>query len=401
MKNVWILIVTGVLCVQVSSVAAGKAARLVNEKQILDSKTVSHKRLAYRGTYALQLSPHGKELLYRRHATKPADISCYELALRNIANGKDTILPIPAFHEGDWPAMMLKNNLFDATGAKIIIGTGVDANGDGILREPERGQLVAYDIATGKLTPLLERGCPLLIMSTIRKGKGVALTAIWDTAILCTITLGQSNKIYPVAKWPLCMIFSISPTADLVAMMVPDEKSKNKWPPEFKFVLYDYRAKTITATLPDKLSIKDPCRWTRDGRYLCYVCKPHTPKGRKKVVRFWDCRNKQSKIVADGVLAGIGPGNSTILVTTPWKKPDKTSGKKPEKIQSTLYDISSGKPVKLGEWPVRAICTGGKYLLYAKPDKDGKTAIYRAEIVLPKPPAKGKNAKKEPVGDKR
>ena len=334
----------------------------------------------------MRLSPDGKRLLYIRTTRVDVDgrnrRKC-QLILREVASGKDTVLPIPAMMWDDPLVAMLSMNPFNADGSKIVLGAGIDENGNGWKdRRGEKAQLVVYDIPTGKLAKL-----PVIsgeVFPTFdRTGKRV-IVATWDRGPM-------SGKLYAIApakdaqpkefkQWGFPR--SLCPTADLLPMLLPPSEESSKGG---GFALYDLAKDEQVAKLPGhakntKLDDYNP-QWTPDGRYLCYVdVKIESSDGReqrKYVTRVWDRVGKKEKAILDAFIPiGPGPAPTAVILTNPYEG-TKT-------LRPILYDVASDKFWPIGDESMSVIAAQGKWLIYRRSGDGGKApGAYVAEVVPP------------------
>ncbi len=394
MKHAILLTFLGVLMLVLSTATAADGPKLVNEKQILPDNE-NWKISENQGINSMRLSPDGKHLLYIRweKVNDPEENRqrrIYRIVLRNIASGKDKTLPIPAYRNGEIAVIMLSMNVFDTTGKRIVLGVGIDANGDGRHdHRQEKMKPVVYDIASGK-TKDLSMQDDIIIPTFDRTGKGFIIIAADKQARTGKLITMRTEKASPKVHHIWGLPRGVCPAADVLSLLLPPDRNAGR---RENLVLYDLKADKQIAKLPThekntKLDDYNP-QWTGDGRYLYYVDMkddaaggPDNPKT-KPITRIWDRKtNKEGGIVDSAIPIGPGPGKTTMVLGKPLKGVMTPKG-------YILHDAATGKSWPLCDNFKRVITAQGKYVIYVKKTL-GKPGAYMAEIVLP---GKAKDAK--------
>ena len=397
MRRVIVLTTLGVLVL--FPIAAADGPKLVKQKLVLadDGKGDVPKFM-----HSARLSPDGKHLLYMRvkRVQLPARDGgparrrrFYHLILRDLKAAKDKPLPVLAYPDDEMAVAMISGRIFGSGGKTIALGTGIDADGDGLHDyRAEKMQAVIYDIASEKLTklPVTEDG---VVATFDRTGKGLIIMGMSRGerhGKLLTTPLAKL-KLRQLGKWGLPR--GVCPGADVLAMLPPPDP---RAPPGVCLVLYDLKADKQVAELPTNkanTALDDLCpQWTRDGRYLYYADIKSDMQGeqqeRKYLTRVWDrTKSREAGIVGEVVPIGPGPGKTTMVVAE-----DRGRGR------ISLHDAATGAAHPLGKKTMAAITAEGKYFLYADEPVGGKRGIYMAEIVVPKKdkPAGKKGAAAKP-----
>ena len=378
MKTAFTIALLSILCFAGLTLAQGP--KLAGEKLILADDDAWKVR-ENAGLHSMKLSPDAKHLLYfrkRRVIVNERDRPAYRVVLREVASGKDVVLPVTPLDFDDPLVAMLSMRPFDASGTKVVLGAGLDANDNGLHEHrTEKMEAVVYDIAKGRKTSLPIKG-DMVFPTFDRTGKGlVVMTAnrAVKTGKLYTTAL-ENVKLKEYSRWGFPR--SLCPTADVLPMLLPPEGGSR---PTFKFVLYDLAKDEQIAEPPlhernTKLDDYNP-QWTANGRYLCYVdLKVESADGRERrklITRIWDrVEGKEYGIVDGSIPVGPGPGKTTIVLV---------EGRRILR----LHDVASGKSWPLGDEGMRVIAAQGKYMIYARSKEAGdkKPGAYLAEIVPP------------------
>ncbi len=395
MKNMLKLAVLCLLAV-CAAARAQNSPKLVGEKKIMKlGDETAHTE--GRGIWCMRLSPDGRRVLYllrKMYKTttrdgKQRERRGYKLALRDLTNGKDAVVPVPALFDDDFAMAWLSMTVFDPAGKTLLVPVGQDADKNGYWDvEPpkeERSKPGLYDIASGTLKTL-DLEANLIFPTFSPNGKMLVVLALEMKAMKAKVHVTPTDKINfrPLAKAGL--IRSICPTSDLMGLVVIAEPEEGKQTPRpGKFVLYDLKADTIKAELADreharKLDDYNP-QWTGDGRYLYYYgiedVKREGELRAMPITRIWDVKlGKEAGVLADTVPIGPGPGTNTMVLS---------KGKEQEIVLHVQGDKTLGKGLhSLGDESIRPISTQGKWLLFIRKDDDGTESARMAEITLPK-----------------
>lgn len=376
MKRAILLTFLGVLMLVSSTATATDKPKLINKKSIFP---YHRNRMIQKnhGINSMRLSPDGKHLLYIR---RERGNRC-RIVLQNIISGKNKDLPIPAYDDVDIPMMMLSMNVFDTAGKRIVLGAGIDTNGNGVFDSSrEKMKPVVYDIASGKTKDLPVQN-NITIPTFDRTGKGFIIIAGDEDAKTGKLITMRAEKANPKVHNILGLPRGVCPTADVIPLLLlPDRE---------KFILYDLKAGKQIIELPkhkksNTILLERTPQWTGNGRYLYYPdLKDDAAKGARKpntkpITRIWDRKTKkESGIVDDAIAIGPGPGKTTMVLA----KGDHYRGK------LILHDAATDKSWTLfdnSQRPMhRCITAQGKYLIYGKRIPDNKADVYLAEIALP------------------
>ena len=186
-------------------------------------------------------------------------------------------------------------------------------------------------------------------------------------------TLGKDGSIH-----------SISPTSDLMAMLLRTEAER---PRMDKLVLYDLSADTIKAELPGDnvlgIGADFMPQWTANGRYLYYL----TVTKDDFLTRIWDVKAGKEVGTLSGVIPlGPGPGEGTMVLFRMIIVRGFIMGVLEGKIALHAQDNRTlgQKLHPLGDKSTRPISTQGKWLLFIREDAKGGRKACMAEIALPK-----------------
>ena len=394
MKNAVVLTLLWVLTTSpVTSSANGP--KLVGEKAIMKLDD----NIAYRetrGVFSMRLSPDGRRVLYlHRKIYKATDADGsqrdrpgYKLVLRDLKTGKDTAVPVPAVHSDDYALAWLSMTVFDPTGKTLIVPAGRDANKNDFMEETERCKAGFYDIASGKLKTLDVEG-NMTLPTFGPSGKTLLVLTVegagTPTGMKIHITPTDKIKFRRLSKAGL--IRSVSPTSDLVAMLLITEGMPGRC------VLYDVKTDTVNGELIGKrqspeLMEYNP-QWTGDGRYVYHIITNSEVRDgrsyRKILTRIWDVKaGKEVSLLSDVAPIGPGSGKGTMVLVRIPSTPSRVSGVREIFLHAQDDKTLGQKLHPLGDASMRPISTQGKWLLFIRKDADGKEKACLAEIVLPK-----------------
>ena len=417
MKNAVMLTL---LCVLAMSAVARAAdgPKLVGEKEImkLDENIIAYGQ--NRGIYSMRLSPDGRRVLYIRRKIykitsadgKQRDRRGYKLILRDLKTGKETPVPVPALFGGDFAAAWLSMTVFDPTGKTLVVPASQDANKNDLMERTERCKAGLYDIASGKLTILDVEG-NIAFPTFHPNGKTLVVLAIERAGASrdAKVHITPRDKIKFRKLSRAGMIRSISPTSDLMVMMLLTEGER---PRPGKCVLYDLKTDTVKAELAgqeqSRRIMEHHPQWTADGRYVYHVIiKDEERDGRHHseiLTRIWDVKAGREVSILSGVAPiGPGPGKGTmVLIRLPGPQmtppapraaagdgPAKPQPPAPEVKREILLHAQDDKTLgrdlhRLGDTSIRPISTQGEWRLFIRKDADGKEKACLAEIALPK-----------------
>jgi hypothetical protein len=386
MKNV-LLGILAITCILRCGQAFGAEtdATIIDEKALMDlDNNVSMWGKA--GFRSMRLSPDGTKLLYARARISDDKKRSYQLILRDISTGKDKELKIPGYGSHEIVGITLSGNVFDPAGKRLAIGVGIDTNKNGQRDfrgpKPEMMQAMIYDLATDKTTRIGPEA--MLVMASFnRTGKGLVLATMNMRTHLCDLYTTPTDKV-KLRKFDLqCMPRIICPTADILALRLPPSRANGKWV-KYRIGLCDLATGKLAAELPplprgNGIDDYGP-QWTADGRYFYYVVRDRhfgkrtieTPS-EKKESRIWD-RTKARALPTIHNMLPVGPGpTATTMVITPYPKRDKVM----------IHDAAAGKTWTIADADLKPVCSEGKYIIYVKPDKQGRKILYRGQIKLP------------------
>ncbi len=376
------------LCVMcAASLCAAAGPRLVNEKRVFPKGDEWAKVTPKLNPWGMRLSPDGKHVLYPRAKGKaPLDAEGrpdrnqlkYELVLRNLKTGKDTVVPIEPLESG-WRTVFTRFNMFDPAGKRLVLADikvereKIDEHATAVRASMK---IVLYDIATGKTTPTEHKG-RMVIAKFDRTGKG--LIVMKDMGIHTASLPELKLKALNIQG----MIQGVCPAADVICIWMPPRRGSRTQPPEVpqKLVLYDIRAGKQIASPPvhpRNAKLDDwETQWTADGRYLYYYdieTGGADAAGRAKtktIARIWHRAANKLAGKLDG-LVPIGPGPKGTMVL-------RNHGG--EGI--VLHDAAADKQWSLGDDTMQLIHACGRRVLYAKPSAEGRQEVYVAEITAP------------------
>jgi hypothetical protein len=166
------------------------------------------------------------------------------------------------------------------------------------------------------------------------------------------------------------------PVAAVLPVLLPPSRKQGEAPRRSSFALYDTKADKQLLMLPtqsgNKLDDYNP-QWTADGRYLYYVDSENdeSPDGRmrrKSITRIWDRKKAvEHAIIGGAVPVGPAPGKSAMIL----KYKDRSC---------KVHNAATAKTSALLGEGTRLINANGRFLLYAKQDKEGVESVYRAEM---------------------
>jgi hypothetical protein len=368
----------------------GEGAHLANERMILPGDVDAWKGSTIvdgqKGLF--KLSPDGKRLLYYRPGQM--DVSghnerVFRLVLRDLTDGSETILPVPAYPErviNYHPMMSFSTNPFDKTGNKVVLGVGIDADENGVFdNRNEKMRAVVFDSATSTTTSLSVTAA-VVVASYNHTG---------DRYIVSSFDRGEPEEIRllfsdtdPIS-WQQHVLAgaprAISPNADL--LMLVKTRDTDYVPSDL--VLYDIKKKQETVTLPTyKLQggmtllvhIFSP-QWTTSGGHLHYIdiVVSANPGNGTKV---WDQNSKAViKKMANVLPVGPGPTASSMVLMRVDVDVVKVMG-------IVVHEASSNQTWEIPLHDARIHGTHGGSVIYTRKDGAGKEAVYMAEIVLPK-----------------
>jgi len=385
-----------------SVVAAAGGVKLANEKQIMTIPTSGDGRVLVTPG-SMRLSPDGKGLLFiRREKIKieggKKTRTGYRLVLRDLATGTDKVLPIPALFDDDYATMYVALNPFDKTGAKIVVPTGDDANGDGLIDpKSEKMYVGIYDVATGKVRKLDMTDSIVFPGFDATGTKIVALLMSRDGGDMkgqLVVTPVDKPKLRVLSTWGLP--HPMGPKSNLLPLMLPPDRTttaaSRPSAPEPRFVLLDIQTDKIVTDLPvhKRNSKLDDVvsQWTTDGRYLYYIDAKIEGDGdggrRRYAAHIYDVKKRADAGFVDGMIAiGPGPGPTTMVMAGRDSAPSVGLHDAATGATQLIMGTGAIRPEEArAPGPLlRPICAAGKVLIFARGARGGPAAIYQAEMV--------------------
>jgi len=437
---------------------AAVAPKLVNARRVFRQGDPLYKRPNQFHAFAMRLSPDEKHVLYSR--PKPGQTvdladpesrrkATYELVLRVLATGKETVLPIEPVEIG-WRTGYTRFNYFDPVGARLLLTVSEQTTRKELL---ERGVTTGkdarypYDIASAKLQPVQLEGnrilhrfgrtgnrlvgiCPDLKSKTLvirvftaqpngtdvcdLKVEGYPNSVCPTADVLCVWappkgagvgTLGYLRKQkagleQQLAADPLGKATNVRQFIEQLERQIADTEVRAKtveagYQPQ-RLTLYDLAADKEIAELPvheknSQLDDTEP-QWTPDGRYLYYYdVEPFmvdTVEGPKERLR--ECSRIWDRIAGKPVwfireTRPIGPGPTRTTMVLAHRPIVAPQGEV-RPGGFLLHDAPTGKQWPLGDDTMQLIHAWGRQVLYAKRNADGTEAVYLAEIDMGEAP---------------
>lgn len=361
----------GLVLLVVTTLLAGEAARvprLVNERVIFPAEDVSWIPTNRISSWLMaRLSPDAAYLLYARlHQDEDRESGqgrSFHLMLRELATGKDTRIPVPAYSEGV-ESVHIRFDPFDPKGRRLVVTA---------IRGRRDTEVVIFDITKGVVTPTGIKGrFPLA-----RFGRaGQKLIGVADRGLfIATLPALKQTKL--TLPWPRAYPNSFCPAADVVCLYgvvpAPDRRSARQ-----VIALYDLKTKTVIRDLPthEKNSKLDDLetQWTPDGRYVCYYDLADGPETTIRGTRIWDrvAGNEKAFVIGTAPI-GQGPEETfMVLVRTPGKDQ-----------RPILYDVATARSWDLGDTSMRVIHAAAGKLAYVRALPDGGKAVCVADIAMP------------------
>jgi len=390
-----------------SAGALADVPKLANPRDVFPEGVPAYKSESTNYVFSMRLAPSGKRILYSR-PVKNAEVGDrtpgrYELVLRELAGGKETVLPVGPILGGR-RYQPIRFDPFDSTGARILLpSVTYEARKRAGRTETviSSAKWLIYDVAAAK------------VRSTSLSEKNLRPTkfAPGGNALLFTTT-GESNRFAtkvlsledPNAEpKPLSVegrLQSVCPAGNVAVIHVPrplpsstraEMNEQDSRRPD-RLVLYDLKANKELVRLPSHSSRNSSLgfretQWTADGRYLYYRDVEEVPYFRQPelgqqmtqvVTRVWD--RQAGKLVGQIYHAepvGPGPGPS-LMVLSKWMWPDNGG--------FLLHDLATGSEFPLGgngEYLIHA--HAGKVLYAQKSGDSGFEKILVADLVMPKP----------------
>ncbi len=335
------------------------------------------------GPHTMRLSPNGRYLLYYRKGDvePPGEAgeglpqrSVLRLSVRDLETGDDQVLPIAAFQTFQPFLNPMQGTCFDPTGRRIVVGAGVDADGDGVFDEDsEKMHVVVYDCVSRKVTPLditedlvlpmFDQTGRSLVVMLAKRGQGVDEGLRIYTTPLETVNL----KRLSVEGIPL----AVCPTADLVTILVV--RGPGERPAMPALVLFDKKADEKIGELTVRALLTACVRWTADGRFMYYYDRDLEDPGLLGLLtRVWDrLAGQEVEVLRNARPIGQGPTPTTVVLT-------QLVGRD----RMVLHDAVANQTWTLGEYD-RVVCAAAGHVVYAKKKEQQQYDVYLAEITMP------------------
>ncbi|MCY2931063.1 MAG: hypothetical protein NTV86_16565 [Planctomycetota bacterium] len=380
-----------VALVVVSACAAGLRADepgLANPVRVFATSQPAYKRPGQYHAFAMRLSPDGKRVMYSRPVAGGGQADArsvrYELVLRELNGGKETLLPIEPLDIG-WRSVLTRFNMFDPAGKRLALPK-VRAAGtiSWSIYDVARAQAGVEGLNAGAAGPAkftADGEALLLTAATVPGQPSTKLVSL------------RAPRAAPRALAALGWVQSVSPAGDVASFFVPPAWLPGL-PPEagrtaIRLVLWDLKADKELVQVPTHYHNGQlenwETQWTPDGRYLYYAdlaeAAPAAPANRatyRSVTRVWDRQaGKAAGEIADALPVGPGPGRSQMVLAR--RTQDNSGG-------FLLHDAATGREYPLGDAAKKLIHAGGGKVIYAQTPADSETeAVFLADLVAPSP----------------
>jgi hypothetical protein len=376
--------------------------KLTGKVRLFATSQPAYKRPNQHHAFTMRLSPDGKQVLYTRQVAgseKSNNRSAqYELVMRELHGGKETVLPIERLDSG-WRSVPTRFNIFDPAGKRVVLmNIKIETKQTDKHTSVNKRSIkwMVYDIAKSKATgKALESGSAGPVKFTA-DGQALLLTGASGRGKLVTTIISLKDaKAKPKPLTAPGWVQSVSPAGDVLVFFAPPARpaarpqpGQRRQRPAIRLLLWDIKADKQLAQLPThrRNGNLDDCetQWTSDGRYLYYLDvaeapvegQPDRPKY-STVTRIWDRQaGKLSGKILDAVPVGPGPGRSLMMLA---KRTQNGSG------GFLLHNARTGKEYPLGDASKKLIhALGGKVLYAEKPDQSDSEGVFSADIVVPK-----------------
>lgn len=375
--------------------------KLVHPKPVFSTDQPGYKKPNQYHVFSMRLSPDGKRLLYTRPVADTAgaddESARYELVLRELAGGKEAVLPVEPLGSG-WRSVPTRFNGFDPAGKRLLLpNIKVETRQIDEHRSSNKTVIkwLVYDIAQAKTTKSGIDGGRGLVKFTADGQAIITMsnTGRHDGAATKIISL-KATKAEPKALTALGWVQSVCPVGEVAVFFAPPARptappapgERTKRPP-IRLILWDLKADKELALLPThpRNSVLDDVetQWTADGRYLYYCDFEETDvDGQARptlraLTRIWDRQaGKLAATVRDAAPLGPGPGASLMVLA---KRTQNGSG------GFLLHHAGSGKEYPIGDASKKPIHAWGGKIVYAEtPANANAEVVLMAEIVAPK-----------------
>ena len=384
------VVVITVLCGATAFATAGEP-KLANAKRVFAGAQPVYKRPRQYTAFTMRITPDGTRLLYSRRTaeTEQADNrnARYEVVLRDLASGKETVLAIDPVDEN----IFSQWSFFDPAGKRLAIPT--------FSRTTVTWSV--YDIAA----LMAATGEPKPLVSGIEGSLGPAKFTADSKSLITSVANMEKRQMEarlvsladpnakPTALSAEGWLQSVCPAGGLAVFFVPPGRLAGPpqpgqpWQrPPIRLVLWDLKADKELALLPThpRNSVLDDweTQWTSDGRYLYYYdVEEETGEGQDRpslraVTRVWDAKSgSQAATIRDAIPVGPGPGAATMVLA---KRTLGDSG------GILIHDAASGKEYILGGSDKKLIhAFAGKVVYAEKQAGADEEVVFVADIIAP------------------
>ncbi len=210
-------------------------AKLVNAKRGFPQGEPLYKTPNQYYLWAMRLSSDGKHVLYPRAKGRPpltpegapnwSEVK-WELILRELAAGKETVLPINPIESG-WQTVFTRFNFFDPTGKKLVLlnierrkQTQESPTGGTATAVRPTMKLMLYDIPSAKLTMTKIQGSQTWAKFD-RTGKNLIVSKIDLGLRRLGLHVGQLPALNLTPLKTEGMLQGVCPTADVICVWTP------------------------------------------------------------------------------------------------------------------------------------------------------------------------------------
>jgi len=369
---------------------AGKP-KLTSPTRVFPTSPPAYKKTNQYHFFSMRLSPDGERVLYTRPVagSEEADYRSakFELVLRELDSGKETVLPIEPLNSG-WRTGFTRFNLFGPAGKRLAlpdIKIETVHIREGLSSSKFTVKWLLYDIAQAKATSVaIERGMGAAKLNA--DGQALFVTIASDHRELATRILSLKDpKAEARTLSAPGYIQSVCPAGGVAVFFAPPTRpttrprdGERKQRPPIRLILWDLKADKKLAQLPThpRNSLLDDweTQWTPNGRYLYYrdveevaADEPANGPRYRDVARIWDRQvGKLLGTMEDAVPVGPGPGRSLMVLAK--RTRDGSGG-------FMLHDAATGKKYPLGDASKRLIHAYGGKVVYAETPAGSDTEV--------------------------
>ena len=373
-----------------TGLAAGEP-KLTSPTRVFPTSPPAYKKATQHHFFAMRLSPDGKRVLYIRPVagSEKADYRSakFELVLRELDSGKQTVLPIEPLKSG-WRTVPIRFNLFAPAGKRLLlpnITIETVRTGEGLSSSKFTVKWLVYDIAQSKPTSVdIERSMGLAKFTA--DGQALLVTIASNRRELATriVSLKDPKAEARTLSAP-GYVQSVCPAGGVAVFFAPPARpttrpldGERKQRPPSRLILWDLKADKELAQLPThpRNGLLDDweTQWTPNGRYLYYrdVEEVAVDGGADRprlrdVTRIWDRQTgKLLGTMEDAVPVGPGPGRSRMVLAR--RTRDGSGG-------FMLHDAATGKEYPVGDASKRLIHAYGGKVVYAETPAGSDTEV--------------------------